>query len=79
MLPDTDPHEDFDTVEEARELAAYYNAAGVFSLGAHVVVLPAKDPGEMDRQDVWTCIVQQVPPKVQEHLIENVLPNMAAP
>ena len=74
LLPDTDPHEDFDTVQEARALAAEYDATETFKLGAHVVVLPAKDPGSMSRQEVWTQIAQQVPSDVLAHLEERIMP-----
>ena len=73
LLPDTDPHSDFDTVQEARELAMDLNAAGVYQLGAHVVVLPAKDAGEMARQDVWTSIIRQVPAALQDYILDKVI------
>lgn len=73
LLPDTDPHSDFDTVDEARELAAGLNASEAYPLGAHVVVLPAKDAGEMDRQGIWTTIIRQVPSKVQDYILDKVV------
>lgn len=76
VLPDTDVHKDFDTVQEARDLAAELNAVGAYPLGAHVVVLPAKDAGEMNRQDIWTTIIRQVPAKVQEYILEKVVPKL---
>ena len=72
-LPDTDAHEDFDTVAEAVEQAKAWSEAGVFRLGAHVVRLPAKDAGDMARQDVWVEILRQVPPHVQDFIMERII------
>lgn len=72
-LPDTDAHEDFDTVAEAVEQAKAWSDAGIFRLGAHVVRLPAKDAGDMARQDVWIEILRQVPPHVQDFIMERII------
>ena len=53
-----------------------WNDQGVFPMGAHVVLLPKKDAGEMTRAEVWAAIVGQVPRSLQDyicdHLIENI-------
>jgi len=76
MLPDTDPHPGFDTVEEARRRCAGWNANGAFPLGAHTVVLPAKDAGDMTRQAVWETIIAQVPADMQDYLMSRVVPKL---
>lgn len=76
MLPDTDVHEDFDTVREAQARCDQWNANGVFPLGAHTVVLPAKDAGEMPRQAVWETIIAQVPEAMQDYLLAKVVPKL---
>lgn len=76
LLPDTDEHADFDTVQEARTQAAEWNAAERYPLGAHVVVLPAKDAGEMRCEEVWKTIVRQVPPEVREFINDRVVGNL---
>ena len=73
LLPDTDPHADFDTVSEACSMASQWNSDGVFPLGAHVVKLPAKDAGEMDRRSVWAAIMDQVGPEIRPYLEEKVI------
>ena len=73
LLPDTDPHADFDTVEEAYGLAMRWNTDGVFPKGAHVVKLPAKDAGEMDRRSVWAAIMDQVGSEMREYLENKVM------
>jgi len=75
-LPDTDSHEDFDTVQEARTQAAAWNAMQTFELGAHVVVLPEKDAGSMSRHDIWTVIMDQVPETVGDYLVSRVVPRL---
>ena len=72
-LPDTDVRPDLDTVAKAREQCAEWNADRVFPLGAHVVVLPAKDAGEMSRQAIWECIFSQVTQDMQEFLMSRVV------
>jgi len=47
-----------------------------FPLGAHTVVLPAKDAGEMCRQDVWAAIFEQVPEAMQDYLLARVVPKL---
>lgn len=76
LLPDTDYHPDFDTVAEARKYAQEWNQAGVFPLGAHVVVLPEKDAGSMTRTAIWENIIQQVPATMQDYLMVQVLPKL---
>ena len=71
-LPDTD----LECVKEARQYAAKLNATGVLPLGAHVVVLPAKDPGEMERADIWKTILTQVPQEMAEYLSRSVVPKL---
>ena len=74
-LPDTD----LDCVKEARVYADRLNLSGAFPLGAHVVVLPAKDAGEMTRADIWKCILNQVPQATAEYLFANVVPKLGVP
>ena len=76
LLPDTDTHADLDTIARARQLALDWSSADLFAHGAHVVVLPAKDAGEMDRQSIWTAILSQVDGPTREYLLSEVLPRM---
>lgn len=76
LLPDTDTHADLDTIARARQLALDWSSADLFAHGAHVVVLPAKDAGEMDRQSIWTAILSQVDDPTREYLLSEVLPRM---
>ena len=73
FLPDTDVRSDLDTIAQAREHALSFNAMGTLPLGAHVVVLPAKDAGEMTRQDIWSVILQSVPTALQDYILNNVV------
>ena len=72
-LPDTDVKPNLDAISIANKQVSAWNAAGVFPKGAHVVILPAKDAGEMTRQQVWETILQQVPHDVQQHLMAHVV------
>jgi hypothetical protein len=74
--PDTDVSPTLNAIEIAQKQVAEWNSAGVFSRGAHVVVLPAKDAGSMTRQAVWETIIQQVPPEMQECLFKEVVPKL---
>ena len=58
ILPDTDKHDDFDTVQEAHQLADELRRS--YGKLAAVVVLPAKDPGEMGRDMIWINIITQL-------------------
>lgn len=75
-LPDTDEHPDFDTVEMARGQVADFNADSAFRYGAHVVVLPSKDAGDMTRQEVWETIITQVPEEMRQYLMKSVIPKL---
>lgn len=72
-LPDTDVKPTLNAIEIANKQVATWNAAGIFPKGAHVVILPAKDAGEMTRQQVWEAIITQVPHEVQQHLMAKVV------
>lgn len=74
--PDTNKSKDVDAIQIARDQVGLWNSAGAFNLGAHVVILSAKDPGEMNRQDVWTEILKQVPAAMQDYVFEYVLPKL---
>lgn len=73
LLPDTDPHDTFNTVEEAQQQALQWNANDTYPLGAHVVVLPAKDAGALSSQTVWLEIIKQVKGAMRDYLVNNVL------
>lgn len=73
LLPDTDVHEDLDTIARAKALAADYNMGAAFQRGAHVVVLPEKDAGDMARQDIWECILSQLDEPIQDYILNRVL------
>ena len=74
LLPDTDRHADFDTVQEARALADYWNSVNQFQHGAHVVELSAKDAGAMSRSEIWSEILAQLPDGgMRDHVITNIL------
>lgn len=75
-LPDTDTRADLDCISIARTQAAQWNEAGLFDKGAHVVTLPAKDAGDMTRQEVWTEIIKQVSQPMREYLFERVIPKL---
>lgn len=72
-LPDTDVKPTLDAIAIANKQVSSWNASGVFPKGAHVVVLPKKDAGEMTRQQVWETILQQVPYELQQHLMAHVV------
>lgn len=72
LLPDTDKHTDFDTVKEARSLAAAWNSINLFRHGAHVVVLSGKDAGEMSTTDIWCQIIDQVDKDMRKYIIIKI-------
>lgn len=72
-LPDNENRADIDTFGEAAAIAAQWNAERRFPLGVHVVRLPAKDAGEMSRQDVWATILSSVPEPMAQYIVESVL------
>ena len=72
-LPDTDVKPTLDAIAIANKQVTAWNAAGVFPKGAHVVILPAKDAGEMTRQQIWEAIITQVPQELQQHLMARVV------
>lgn len=58
-LPDTNVSKDLDPIKIAREMSDKFNSQGMFAMGAHVVVLPAKDPDEMPTDKLWETIGNQ--------------------
>lgn len=58
-LPDTNVSKDLNPIDIANTMAAKFNSQNVFAMGAHVVVIPAKDPDEMDTQTLWSTIAKQ--------------------
>lgn len=74
--PDTDVSPTLDAIAIANKQVAEWNAAGVFPKGAHVVILPAKDAGSLPRQQAWEAILQQVPPDMQDCLLQEVVPKL---
>ena len=75
-LPDTDVRPDLNPIAVAEKYCAEWNASGHFPKGAHVVKLPAKDAGEMDRQAVWREICAQVSPEMREFLLSRIVPRL---
>ena len=75
-LPDNENRPDLDTTAEASKLAAVFNSDGRFPLGAHVVKLPAKDAGEMTRQDIWATILSSADAPMAAYIEKNILPNL---
>ena len=71
--PDTEVNKQADPVAVARKQIKMWNDANVFPKGAHLVILPAKDPGDMERMDIWAEIVKQVPAEMQDHLLKHVI------
>lgn len=71
-LPDTD----LDCIKDAKVYADRLKLSGAFPLGVHVVTLPTKDAGEMDRADVWKTILTQVPQPMAEYLVTDVIPQL---
>lgn len=60
-----------------KQCAAWYKDS-VFPWGAHVVMLPGKDAGEMSTADIWLTIVRQIKHTVvldyiQEHIIPKLM------
>ena len=58
-LPDTNVSKDLDPIKIAREMSDKFNSQGMFAMGAHVVVLPTKDPDEMPTDKLWETIGNQ--------------------
>lgn len=58
-LPDTNISKDLNPIDIAKSMSDKFNSQNVFAMGAHVVVLPAKDPDEMSTEDVWREIGKQ--------------------
>ena len=75
-LPDNENRPDLDTTAEASKLAAVFNSDGRFPLGAHVVKLPAKDAGEMSRQNIWATIISSVDAPMSAYIVKNILPKL---
>lgn len=73
-LPDTDVKPNLNTIEIAQKMVNSWNADNRFDKGAHVVVLPEKDAGDMTRQEVWETIISQVTPEMQQYLLDKVIP-----
>lgn len=73
-LPDTDVKPNLNTIEIAQKMVNAWNADNRFDKGAHVVVLPEKDAGDMTRQEVWETIISQVTPEMQQYLLDKVIP-----
>ena len=72
-FPDTDSRPDLDPVQIALDQCGKWNAEGVFELGAHVVVLPKKDPGSMDRWSIWKEALRQVDnSKVSQEIVNEI-------
>lgn len=71
--PDTEVNKQADPVAVARKQIKMWNDANVFPKGAHLVILPAKDPGDMERMEIWAEIVKQVPAEMQDHLLQHVI------
>lgn len=62
----------------ARNQCAAWFKDSVFPWGAHVVMLPGKDAGEMSTADIWLAIVRQIKHTVvldyiQEHIIPKLM------
>ena len=72
-LPDTDVSETLNPIEIATKQCAEWNSAGIFSKGAHVVTLPAKDAGSMQRFDIWETIAKQVPSDLRDYILDKVV------
>lgn len=73
-LPDTDVKPDLNPIEIAQSLVDKWNSDNRFDKGAHVVILPKKDAGEMTRQEVWETIYSQVTPVMQQYIIDKIIP-----
>ena len=58
-LPDTLVSKGLNPVEKARSIVSRYNRDKIFAHGAHVVVIPAKDPDEMPQDALWKEIIKQ--------------------
>lgn len=83
-LPDTDIKRsdtgkvELDPPAIARKQCAAWFKDSVFPWGAHVVMLPGKDAGEMNPADIWLAIVRQIKHTVvldyiQEHIIPKLM------
>lgn len=57
-LPDTQKSKDLDPIKIARDMANKFNNDRVFALGAHVVVIDAKDPDETTTEIIWNTIAR---------------------
>ena len=75
-LPDTDISATLNPIDIAMKQCAEWNSSGVFSKGAHVVPLPAKDAGSMSRIDVWQTVLNQVSSEMRDYLMEKVVPRL---
>lgn len=73
-LPDTDVKPDLNAIKIAQKYVNKWNETNRFDKGAHVVVLPAKDAGELTRQEVWETIIAQVDKPMQDYLLQKVIP-----
>lgn len=72
-LPDYSEDQAVDAVAKAYAIAADMNASTDFPLGVHVVRLPKKDAGEMERVDIWHTILDQVPDGMREYIVDRII------
>ena len=74
--PDTEVNKQVDPIDIARKRIKIWNDANVFPKGAHLVVLSAKDPGDMEKESIWLEIIQQVPSEMQDYILEKIVPKL---